>query len=122
MCKEHWVALHDELVRGGLESYMTDDGEKALNRLKDSNERGKLTLANFEPMMVAHNLILQNAVNNFGIAVIAQEGCPLCWMTEAHTIMCRDPNCDKSNFDHWIRYAVGDTVEMLEEVKEAEQK
>ena len=121
MCEEHWVAMREGCVEAGLESYMTGDGDKAIARLKDAYERGKLTLANFEPVLVAHNMIVQNAINNYGLAVMEQEGCPLCWMTKYHAELCRNPNCDITNYDHWVEYAVIDTVDMLERVKEEQQ-
>lgn len=103
-CQPHWAALRKAIDDRGLGHLVAKGGDVAAQRMVEQNDG--LTLANFEPLMGAHNRILQKALEIGGLGVLADDGCPLETLERMHAEGCRDPNCrDKGiahPFEHWI--------------------
>lgn len=111
-CQTHWDKLRAEVSSAGLDSFVSKDHVQAAVRFVASAD-GQ-TRDNFDPLLVAHNMILSNALDLVGIEllVLDQDGndrCPLCFVTSEHKAECKKPDCKIEDFDHWIGYAVRDT-------------
>ncbi len=111
-CQDHWDRLRAAVSARGLDQLIADGGAQAARRLKDELEAGP-SLANFDPLMGAHNAILGNALDNMppGAAIAMMQapddapdqGCPLC-VLNANSPGQPEPN----SFDAWIDRAADD--------------
>jgi hypothetical protein len=125
-CEKHWQMLRDEAEKQGLGDYVAKSGEEAYDRAMKAaalNEADKpADVANFEPVIGAHNAIIGKVVSYVGMGVleVAGEGddevhhCPLCYITKVHEEQCTDERCEVKNFDYWIEGAMGDQKKELE--------
>lgn len=68
ICQAHWDALKKEISDLGLERFVSKTGAEAVQGLVDGS---------FDPLMGAHNAIVSNALDNFGLEAL-EDGCPIC--------------------------------------------
>ena len=68
--------MRAEVDRVGLGGLVSRDGEHVVAKIMTEAETGS-TPETFDPLMDAHNSILHNALDNFGLAILG-DGCPLC--------------------------------------------
>jgi hypothetical protein len=120
MCQEHWEALKLAIEERGMDHLIAKDGARAAQNLAQELEGGR-TIANFDPLMGAHNAILGNALGFGGLAVMApnddgSERCPLCFLNLMHREHCEQPGCDFM-FDGWINRAADDELELWNELR-----
>lgn len=111
-CTPHWDALRTAIKDRGLEVLVAESGPEVVGKMKRQLTDKTVTVDSFDPLMGAHNAIVTNALQLTGIAVLQQDGCPLCWMTEEHKKYCKDPTCIRENFDDWITFAADGQVEV----------
>lgn len=124
-CLDHWQQLREAIAARGLEHLVAGDGQSAAANLASAVESGA-TVANFDPLIYAHNSILANAIHLAGLAVLVHdengaERCPLCFLTAAHRAQCTDPACRVSDFDHWIGRAADDAQRTWAELRRESQ-
>ncbi len=98
--------LKDAVEERGLSKYVAKDGVEAARRL---------VVGEFDPLMGAHNRILENVVQMMGSAVLLTSGCPLCEISKWHTEGCKDPSCAVTSYDHWVDKAADESLEVARE-------
>lgn len=111
-CADHWQGLRAAITARGLDELVAGDGARVARRMKAELEDGP-SLANFDPLMGAHNAILNNALGNMprgaAMAMLSapddapSEACPLC-VLNANSPGQPEPN----SFDVWIDRAADD--------------
>lgn len=111
-CQDHWDRLRAAITARGLDELVAADGAQAARRLAAELDAGP-SLTNFDPLMGAHNAILNNALTNMppGAAITMlqapddapDKGCPLC-VLNANVPGQPEPN----SFDRWIERAADD--------------
>jgi hypothetical protein len=84
-CMPHWEALRTAVNARGLGDLVARSGEELGAKL-EKELAGDNTLASFDPLMAAHNMILSNALNAGGLEVMAPnddgtERCPVCYLS-----------------------------------------
>jgi hypothetical protein len=112
-CTDHWDRLREEIDKRGLTPMISGNGEEAARRQESEIKEGA-TLANFDPLLGAHWLIVQHALEFLGprLLVPNEDGehrCPLCFMRDEHDEHCANPTCDRpkgDDFQDWIEGAV----------------
>lgn len=78
-CMPHWKELREGIKARGLWHLVSGSGEELVARMKAAGE------LDVDPLMVAHNLIMQNALNTAGFEVMrpnddGTERCPVCFL------------------------------------------
>lgn len=112
-CQDHWDRLRAALTDRGLDGLIAKGGVRAARNLKSEIEDGP-SITNFDPLMGAHNTILNNALSNMprGAALAmmtapddapVEQRCPLC-VLNANVPNQPEPN----SFDVWIGRAADD--------------
>lgn len=97
-CTPHWDKLKEKIKERGMWSLVSQGGEQAHAKIVSEVEEGSKK-ENFDPLMAAHNMIVSNALTCAGIEVLAQEGCPLCYLQ--NNCPCGQPDC-KEKFESWL--------------------
>jgi hypothetical protein len=123
MCPDHWSRLRAAISDRGLDDLVAKGGVRAARNLKSEIEDGP-SMANFDPLMGAHNAILNNALDNMphGAALgmltspddAPEQGCPLC-VLNANVPNQAEPN----SFDVWIERAADDMKKLADEMRSA---
>jgi hypothetical protein len=111
-CQTHWGKLRDAIDARGLTPLISIGGKSAAEKMISACTEGP-SLDNFDPLLGAHNKIVEHAMSAGGLAVILQEGCPLCFLKEQHELHCTIPNCTQ-DFEKWIDYAADGAKEYVE--------
>lgn len=99
MCPECWASLKAAIDARGLTQFATKSGEEAVARLVSSDPR-----AGFDPLMGAHNALVANLLSARGLALMAEEGCPLCTVIAS----CECGEGDACSYRTWISRAADD--------------
>lgn len=102
MCAECWGQLRSAIEARGLTQFVAKSGEEAFARLVSGDTR-----AGFDPLMGAHNALVSNLLSAGGLGVMAQGGCPLCFMVAA----CGCGEGDACAYRTWIDRAADDQRE-----------
>lgn len=76
MCKTHWDALRAAIDACGLNKLVSKSGDEVVRRMVQGGS---------DPLMDAHNLILANALDKGGLAILMDnedgtERCPVCYL------------------------------------------
>ena len=110
-CDTHWEEIRHEIETRGLNQFIAKSGEEALARtvaeLKDGYSK-----ATFEPLMYAHNAIVANAMEIFGMEIMEDNAdgssrCPLC-----HVISnCNCKLGEGCHFRAWPKRAADDALD-----------
>lgn len=115
MCQEHWDKLKEALRERGLMGLVPQGGEAAAKLLSEGRP---------DPLMAAHNAIVGNAMDAFGIAIMmpnedGSERCPLCYckrqcFDNPCPGNCGRPDCspesNAAKFETWIERAADDQL------------
>lgn len=119
-CQKHWDALRLAITSRGLGDLIATSGEEIAKHMTADLNGANPTQKNFEPLMAAHNKILENAldgVQQFGadpMLILAGHPehpeceCPICclnFLSDEHDRTCTNPECKKPKgltFDDWI--------------------
>lgn len=120
ICQPHWNTLRKNIDDRGLGSFVAQSGTGAIsmieNQVENHNEgQHGPTLANWDPLMSAYFLILQNATEILGIQVFTDEGCVICLLNTMRTddgrCTCGLPTCagrepgSIPDFETWLTEA-----------------
>jgi len=109
MCMTHWDTLKDAIKARGLYEAVSHSGKDVAAKLVDQNTG--VTSKNFDPLMYAHNRILENLMSIGGAAVMLQDGCPICYATKVHDAHCKEEGCTFT-YDGWIDKAADEALEV----------
>lgn len=74
MCNDCWAKLKNAIDVRGLTPFVAKSGQEVVERKLASQDEA----SSFEPLMDAHNAIVANLLDAFGVAMIAVDGCPVC--------------------------------------------
>jgi hypothetical protein len=100
-CQAHWEALRAAIRERGLERFVARDGE-------DLAAKGRA--AGFEPLIGAHNAIVQNAIGVAGLAILdGAESCPLCFLIAGCGCKTKG-NQGPCDFTRWVDRAAADQL------------
>lgn len=110
-CGPHWERLKRALADRGLAPFIATTSADLGRRLQADLEGGAAPAVTFEPLMGAHNAILENTLRVAGLEPMAPkadggEWCPVCYLM---TCQCGDPECPK-RFEGWIERAADDML------------
>lgn len=113
-CQPHWDELRAALDERGLSHLIAKDGKQAVKNLAAELTEGR-SVENYDPLMAAHNAILNNVMGVVGIEVMypnedGSDRCPLCFLTTEHKAGCKDPTCEIDSYDDWIDRAADDQL------------
>jgi hypothetical protein len=75
-CDKHWQNLRASVSKYGLDHLIAPDGKAAAEMMARQLE-GTDTPIDFDPLMAAHNQLLDVAVNFVGLKVMG-DTCPVC--------------------------------------------
>jgi hypothetical protein len=118
-CQLHWNALREAIARHGLSALVPDSADTALASLREELAGVERTIDTYDPLMAAHFAIINNLMEEFGLVVMIDEGCPLCHANEAHARQCTDVNCALVNpYDEYIELAAAGQVEVWKSFRE----
>lgn len=122
-CQDHWDRLRAAITDRGLDDLIAKGGVRAARNLKSEIEAGP-SMANFDPLMGAHNAILNNALDNMppgaAMAMLTspddapEQSCPLC-VLNANVPDQSMPD----SFDVWIEHAADDMKKLADELRSA---
>lgn len=128
-CQPHWDRLRHAIQARGLSDLIAKDGAEAAQQMRDDIEGKPKTLDTFDPLMAAHWMIVNNAmemikgVGGNPLALMCQDSehpeleCPIChlnFLSAEHDRTCTEPNCKKKRgqtFDDWIDKAADGAAE-----------
>lgn len=143
-CQDHWDKLRAEVEARGLGDLVAKDSATVAAQLRDALKRRETTAMNFDPLMGAHWVIVNNAMDTIARAggqplYLMTRGdedpvtgygpqyegrtwprCPLCYLNLIHEVSCQRGDCQldpKAGFDSWIQRAVQDQVDQWEQIK-----
>ena len=93
-CHPHWDELRQAILDAGLGHLIAANGREALARTV-AELKGKATVADFDPLMVAHNMVMERATQYFGLALFTpnedgSEKCPVCLLLTVPDTQGRD--------------------------------
>jgi hypothetical protein len=130
-CRPHWDKLKQAIKSRGLFDLVAGSAEEAMQQAKDQLSGEPQTLKNFDPLMGAHWMILNNAMDMLGKQGInplflfgpppedhPEWECLLCYLNfqaAEHDRLCTDPKCQRvkgENFDTWIDRAADSMLEV----------
>jgi len=115
ICDNHWKALRAAIEERGLAGFISKDAEAAVQNLTAAFQDSPNKDA-FDPLMQASFAIWGNAIQAFGIEIIAANApCPLCAM-DNHAMECKDANCNNESGSDWIKFAADDQLENAREM------
>lgn len=101
-CQKHWDRLRAGINRVGLDGLVSESGAEAVKKM-ESVMMDFSNKANFDPLMLAHNLILRNSLPICGLALFAKEDiCPQCELVNH----CTCGNGEACNYEQWTEKAV----------------
>lgn len=108
-CERHWDMLTESVKTRELNYLDRDDSVNGTGRVTG------LTLLTFEPLLYAHNRIVDTTVDYVGFDLFLPDSsgndrCPLCFITVNHAESCIDPRCTVADYDHWVERAADDAL------------
>lgn len=117
-CNTHWEKLRAAIEERGLTPLVSDGGASVAEKMADAGGTG-LRLDNFDPLMGAHNKIVEHALGAVGLALFQPNDdgsprCPICYLTALHQAQCRDPKCGQ-DFEAWINFAADGSKRFVDE-------
>lgn len=78
MCEAHWAQLRSAIEARGLGHLVSANGRELASRFASALE-GEDELANYDPLMWAYLLIVEEATNWCGLSLYMEDDlCPLC--------------------------------------------
>lgn len=77
MCQQHWNALRAAIEERGLSSFVSKDGQTAIDRTVD-DLHGAPTKQTFDPLLGANFAIWSNALDQGGLYLMQGDCCPIC--------------------------------------------
>lgn len=133
-CQSHWDKLRAAIKDKGLETLISDSGEKAARVMAEAANGREMTLDTFDPLLGAWGAINSNCFNEIQLIggnpliLMVPEGqgqgepyprCPICylnWIMDKHEEVCKDPQCQKpkgeaAHFEWMIDRAANDQVD-----------
>ena len=116
-CRPHWDQLRNAIKARGLWDLVSTSGEQARERLAHP---GPETLDSFDPLIAAHNLITNNALELLGPFT----GCPVCAVLDKHAAECEctdDTPCP-ADYGQWIDMAADGVKQHVGELLSRESK
>jgi len=88
-CPEHLIKLKQSIVEQGLGVYLAKSAEESRERMRRALRSTSYNRGNFEPVLIAQSMILNNALESIGPMRVEEmsEGdpekvCPLCAMNQ----------------------------------------
>jgi len=120
MCKEHWEQLRNRIAELGLSGLVSENGATATRRMESADEFG-LNIANFDPLIGAHNLLIDQLIRVGGEGLVQHPGCPVCIVDYIHTKDCSEPDCPFS-YAPWIDKAAEQTKEVWDQLQTDSRK
>ncbi len=104
MCQPHWDELRGLIEAGGYGSLIAADNEEAEKRLARELD-DSAGPDDFDPLLAAQNMILGNAIDAAGPAVLApaidgSDHCPICFL----------------DTPKWLEYAARDAIEQAKTI------
>lgn len=99
MCQDHWDKLQEHIKEKGMIDFVASGGKEIASRMKKES-KGEGTIP--DPLMWAHNQIVQQAISSGGLYVMGMDEngehyCPLC---EARKNGPEDVNLDEEWMDN----------------------
>lgn len=76
LCDKHWQSLRASVSKYGLDHLIAPDGTAAAEMMV-RQFKGEQTALDFDPLMAAHNQLLDVALNFVGMKVMG-DACPVC--------------------------------------------
>jgi hypothetical protein len=81
-CQPHWDQLRRAIESRGMAHLIAKSGEQAAMRIEEELI-GQATKHTFDPLMAAHNMVLERATRYFGLSLFVpnedgSEKCPVC--------------------------------------------
>lgn len=77
MCQPHWDRLRQAVETRGLGHLIASNDREAHARVVADLKGEGDPVADFDPLMTAHNMIWSRALNNFGLGIMG-DYCPAC--------------------------------------------
>lgn len=113
ICADHWGKLKAAIELRGLTYLVAASGEKAVAMLEARIADPKADFKDtYDPLMAANFAIWNNALEAFGLGVMAEDAlCPLCLM-DKHAAECAEPECAKNSGLDWIEFAADGQLEV----------
>lgn len=112
MCTDHWAALRAAIDDRGLGALVPESGEQAASNLLNAQIEG-VTIDNFDPLMMAHRLILGNVISMLGgvapARVLVSGVCPICFCNNGDPANCT-PAGRVHDYDPWIGLAADEAL------------
>lgn len=78
-CDNHWSRLRESIEKYGLTGLIAENGEQLAESIMRGS-RGENTVVDFDPLMGAHNMLLQLSTNFVGSSILLspEHKCPAC--------------------------------------------
>jgi len=116
-CSDHWAELRTAIEKEGVYHLVARDGRQAVDQMADQLDRQKVTIANYDPLMGAHNMILSRCMDIVGMQIMfadpdGSDRCPICYLKRE----APEHEVDPAQFDDWIpgaAHAAGDIARKL---------
>jgi len=98
ICQEHWDKLRQDIDDVGLSQFISKDGKQASERLI-KELKGEYTIE--DPLMLCNNMIWSRSLDTFGLTVLAEDICPICYANDN-----LDDIEGENVGDYWLRTLV----------------
>lgn len=105
-CAAHWAELRGAVEAAGLGDLIAKSTAELEARLRAHHSGNAKAV---DPLLMAHNMILNNAVRRVGISLMGNnadgtERCPLCFVIDG----CICTKGDQCEYRQWIAFATRD--------------
>lgn len=77
-CQPHWERLKGEIKSHGVVDFIAKDGAEALSQVVGQLKGEQQTKRNYDPLMAAHWMIVNRALECGGLYLMTGDYCPLC--------------------------------------------
>jgi hypothetical protein len=115
ICQEHWNKLKQAIELRGLSHLVAGNAEKATQMLLAQSDPTASFKDTFDPLLAANFSIWNNALEAFGLEMMAEGApCPLCLMDD-HAEKCTEPTCKKNSGSDWIEFAADGQLEVAQQ-------
>lgn len=84
MCRPHWDQLRAAVESRGLGHLIAANGREAHARAVAELKGEADPVADFDPLMVAHNMILSHATEGLGLFLFTGDYCPVCELLKVY--------------------------------------
>jgi hypothetical protein len=101
-CQPHWDALRAAIEARGLGGLVAANGRDAHARMV-AELKGTDEPADFDPLMSAHWMIVNRALEMGGLYLMTGDYCPICEVLKHHPADCGEPSCTPETLTrYWI--------------------